>query len=273
MGSNINSKAGISSGPGAYEVLTRLYLNEDKNSDKGGRVNKTHDVENKLKSPLSASPKRGAKKPRMRYNPYKDPNFDPDAPEFHNEEFASNSAVNLQTQALSEEGRSPIHYADGSSSQYHSSSDASASSEKIVITQCKMKRQRFVSDPFTQSQIGGGKAFRESQVKNAKNEWQKNNLKSFASRIKANSLSDIESINSEEETDQNESTTGIGKSPVIEPTPVVSDSSSEGDQAPNENNLNNNEFDPVTNLEKIRKVPFIAKKIVEGKLKSVEFHQ
>jgi hypothetical protein len=44
--------------------------------------------------------------------------------------------------------------------------------------------------------IGGGKAFRESHVNNDHVSRQKNELKSFASRIKANSLTDIESINS-----------------------------------------------------------------------------
>ena len=46
--------------------------------------------------------------------------------------------------------------------------------------------------------IGGGKAFRESHVNNDPISRQKNELKSFASRIKANSLTDIESINSQE---------------------------------------------------------------------------
>ena len=93
-----------------------------------------------------------------------------------------------------------------SANTYPEPSNSSQASDKVIVTQCKMKRSRYVSLPITESQIGGGKAFRESQINNV-SERQINQLKSFASRIKANSLTDIESINSEEETDQNESST------------------------------------------------------------------
>ena len=80
--------------------------------------------------------------------------------------------------------------------------NSSAKSDKVIVPQCKMKRQRFNNKQATTSQIGGGKAFRESHVGSAKKpRTDKELIRSFASKIKANSLSDIESINSAEEND------------------------------------------------------------------------
>ena len=82
-----------------------------------------------------------------------------------------------------------------------------------------LKRQRFVNEAreINKSQIGGGKVFRQSQVKDDQrfrnhqqqnqpqlypvmrrtssltmSQGQPNNMQSFASKIKANSLSDIQ---------------------------------------------------------------------------------
>lgn len=133
-----------------------------------------------------------------------------------------------------------------------------------------MKRSRYVSLPITESQIGGGKAFRESQINNV-SERQINQLKSFASRIKANSLTDIESINSEEETDQNESSTNnfipktmsrvedskVDKTVEVDQAKKVEpDSDTSSDNVPSQQDQ-----EDESNLEKIKNVPFIKVKL------------
>lgn len=54
------------------------------------------------------------------------------------------------------------------------------------------------SEQVSKSQIGGGKNFRQSQIATANAAL----MKSFASKIKANDLSDIESIDSDAENDE-----------------------------------------------------------------------
>lgn len=89
--------------------------------------------------------------------------------------------------------------------------------QETLIKPCPLKRQRFTSQAaqLRKSQVGGGKVFRESQIARAidtikrptgshyPNSSHHNIMQSFASKIKANSLSDIQD-NSEEEDDEEE---------------------------------------------------------------------
>lgn len=70
--------------------------------------------------------------------------------------------------------------------------DPDKAKDVVTIKRCKLKRQRFEAPAPTKSQVRGGKLFRTSQVPH-------DVITSFASKIKANSLSDIESIHSEED--------------------------------------------------------------------------
>jgi len=81
---------------------------------------------------------------------------------------------------------------------------SSGSKQNVHIKQCKLRRTRFVNKNFlpSKSSIGGGIKFRDSHIPIQQNS---RISKTLMSRIKPNDLSDIESIDSDEEQDTSKS--------------------------------------------------------------------
>ena len=95
-----------------------------------------------------------------------------------------------------------------SDKKYNQSVSETVSSEndgKIVIKQCNLRRTRFINTRMagTKSRVGGGKLFRQSHVKGPAHEKGRSTAKSW---LRVNqSLSDIESIDSNEHGEESES--------------------------------------------------------------------
>lgn len=108
------------------------------------------------------------------------------------------------------------------------SSGSSSTGRNVSVKQCQLRRKRFVNENFipSKSAIGGGINFRESHV--PKKQQVSRISKTLMSRIKANSLSDIESIDSQEEE--------TSKSQVVGEEPPSSGEEQEEEESSEESN-------------------------------------